>query len=138
MQNDNYEVALSICAMGISMVECNKYCSKDCEPQNLGRVYYQEFVNRINQSSAQMEIDGQYNFVCTSVRQKPKTLGLESWKIALICIAIIFFIAIALWIMYGSSLFFLEKYRERANKMLLKETGEKIKPDSGTRAARIV
>lgn len=138
LQNDNYQVALSICAMGSTMVECNKYCSKDCEPQNLGRVYYQEFINRINQSSAQMEISGSYDFVCPSVRQKPKTLGLESWKVALICISITFFIAITLWIMYGSSQFFLEKYRERANKMLLKETGEKIKPSSGTRAARIV
>lgn len=48
MRNDNYEVALSICAMGSTMVECNKYCSKDCERRSFGSAYYQEFVNRIN------------------------------------------------------------------------------------------
>lgn len=125
--------------MGSTMVECNKYCSKDCEHQNFGDVYYQEFVNRINQTPVEQRIPGTYEYVCASkARQKPKALGLESWKVAVICLAILFFIAIALWIMYGSSQFFLEKYRERANKLLLKETGEKAKANSSTRAAKIV
>lgn len=139
LQNDNYEVALSICAMGSTMIECNKYCSKDCENRNLGHIYYQEFINRINQTPVEQRIPGTYDYVCTSApRAKPKALGLESWKIAVICLAILFFIAIAIWIMYGSSQYFLEKYREHANKLLLKETGEKIKTHGGSRAEKIV